>query len=170
MDHGLFSRPDLFHDVDVIFDPVVRLPPRLPVPAFDNLWSGYANAADGAVSASQLVEGCNGHRGVRRGTAGELNDSGTKPDPLGVRCKIGKRRDCVGAVGLCRPDRVVAQLFCQLHKFDGNVQFRTGISEHQTEFHWLPPQGVAGTAIVSGLSLLQHSRGVHRDLDAFTGI
>src|SRR5690606_22091306 len=61
--HGLFALEDLAHDRDVVAQLPVRLAPRLPVPALDDLRPRYPEARDGPPAAGQRIQGPRRHRG-----------------------------------------------------------------------------------------------------------
>ena len=72
---------------------------------------------------------------------GELQYRGTQTNPLREGGDVGERCNGVGPVGLRGPHRVVAELLCQLHVLDRNLQIRAAVAEHQSEFHEpLPPR------------------------------
>ena len=83
----------------------------LPVPTLGDLRAGGADAEHHA-PARQLIDRGGGHRGHRRGAGGHLEDPRAQPDATGLPGKPPQHGRRVRAVGLCRPDRVIAQALC----------------------------------------------------------
>src|SRR6188474_2833949 len=98
---------DLAHHFDVLAGPAPGLGVGDAVPALRDLRAGGAEAEEEA-AARELVDRRTRHR-RRRGWPGRnLHDRRPELDRLGLRRQPGEHADHVGAVGLGRPDRLVA--------------------------------------------------------------
>ena len=133
--HRRLAREHLAHDGDVVPEPPVGPPPRLPVPALDDLGSRDTEAGDHPAAPGEGVEGAHGHRGRRRGPRRELHDAGAEPDASGERGEIGQGRDGVRPVSLGRPHRIEPQPLGLEDLLHGQMELGTGITNAQSELH-----------------------------------
>ena len=98
---------DLADDFDVLAGAAPGLGVGNAVPAFGDLRPGGAEAEEEA-AAGELVDRRTGHRGGCGRAGGHLHDRGAEVDRLRLPGQPGEHADHVGAVGLGRPDRLVA--------------------------------------------------------------
>ena len=82
----------------------------LPVPAFNYLRAGGADAEDEA-AAREVVERHRRHRGGRGRARGELSDGGAELDAATSANPTRRAASGIRAVGLGRPDRVESEAF-----------------------------------------------------------
>jgi hypothetical protein len=92
------------------------------VPALDDLRSRDTEACDEAAATGHRINAGGRHGGVGRRSCGQLHDAGAELDAVSLGGEERERRDRVRAIGFGRPDRVVTQFFCPLHK--GNRHFQ----------------------------------------------
>ena len=122
-------------DRHVVPEPLVGMPPRLPVPALRNPRPGQAEPTHHP-SGGQRLQRPELHCRRRRGTGRNLGDRAPQPEVPGVGCQEGQGGDGIGTVDLSRPDRVEAQALRQ--QDPSQRQFHTGLGpdvQTQSELH-----------------------------------
>ena len=124
------------HDLDVLARLRERLPPRLPVPALDDLRARRAEPEQEA-TAGEEVERRGRHRGVGRRAAGDLHDPGPELDLRGRRPEPREHAHAVRSPGLGRPGRVVAEPLRLLGERDRleRARPRRRVSHVEPELH-----------------------------------
>ena len=127
---------DLPDDLDVVAQTCRRPAPRLSVPTLHDLRAGDADADDHPPAASQGIDRHRVHGQRRRRPSGQLDDRGAQLDALRASSQVRERRQCVGAIRLGGPHRVIAERFRLPHEFDRHAQRRGAVEiEAQTELH-----------------------------------
>ena len=99
---------DLAHHFDVLAGAAPGLRVGDPVPALGDLRARGPEAEEEA-AAGEFVDRRPGHRRRRGRARRHLHDRRAEVDLLGLRRQPGEHADHVGAVGLGRPDRLVAE-------------------------------------------------------------
>ena len=175
--HQRLAGDDLPHHRHVLAQALVRMAPRPAVPALDDLGARDAEPDDRAVAAGQRIDRQRVHRGGGGGAGGDLDDGGAELDAGREGGEVGERRQGVGAVGLGRPHRVVAERLGPADLVDRDVERGTAVEvEAERELHarmpiaWRPgarrprpprPSGTSGRAS-SGRSWPRRARGRSR--------
>ena len=109
---------DLAHDLDGVAGAGDGLGPRLAVPALHDLRTRQTEPDDHAPGTGHGLDGGERHRGGGGRTGRQLHHAGGELDARRERGEIPERGQRVGAVGLARPHRVVAELLDQLDPLD----------------------------------------------------
>ena len=128
------ARQRLADDLDVFLGAAERLAVGHAVPALDHLRPGRTDAEQ-EPPAGQRIQRHRGHRGTGRRARLHLHDRGARLDPRGARQHPGDRRHRIGAPGLARPHRDVAETFGLQHFVHAELRRRAVDAHRDAKLH-----------------------------------